>query len=242
MMMPLNIQVFLSGVVLVAGGLGLFFGSKTRLSSLVLIAVLIPITVTIQLEGAQTLGPLFKNIAILGGLIYFAYSGIGQGLGIDAVTLRGKTVSNYFSIVKIIAIGLFAATLIPSLLSPVVAEAAAAKIVSKDVAILVREERHLKVAIETLIRGQDEKSKPRILKSTIVVCGKPGVAALSKESKIEADILKGRSAGIRIVACGFSLKEAALPRENLLDGIEVVENGLWEMIRLQSEGSLSIEL
>ncbi len=242
MFMPLNIHVFLAGVVLFAAGLGLFFGSKTRLSSLALIAVLIPITMTVQMDGAETLGPLFKNIAILGGLIYFAYYGIGDGFGIDALSVRGRRVSHYFSTAKVIMVGLLAVTLTPSLLSPTVAEAASAKVASKNVAILVREERHLHVAIETLIQGQKEKSNPRVVKGTVVVCGKPGVAALSKESKIKEDLVKGLAAGIRIVACGLSLKEAAMPREDLFSGIEIIENGLWEMIRLQSEGYVSIEL
>lgn len=35
-----------------------------------LIAVLIPITLTIQVGQVETMGPLFKNAAILGGLLF----------------------------------------------------------------------------------------------------------------------------------------------------------------------------
>jgi putative oxidoreductase len=52
-------------------GLGLLTGFKTRWSAIILAAVLIPITLTIQVGQITTLGPLFKNIAILGGLIFF---------------------------------------------------------------------------------------------------------------------------------------------------------------------------
>jgi putative oxidoreductase len=37
----------------------------------VLLAVLIPITITVQVGQINTLGPLFKNIAIIGGLLFF---------------------------------------------------------------------------------------------------------------------------------------------------------------------------
>lgn len=64
--------VILSGIVMLIAGTSLLIGFKTRLSSIVLIAVLIPITLTIQVGQISSLGPLFKNIAILGGLIFFS--------------------------------------------------------------------------------------------------------------------------------------------------------------------------
>ena len=53
-------------------GVALLIGFKTRVSAIILIAVLIPITLTIQVGQVATLGPLFKNVAILGGLIFFS--------------------------------------------------------------------------------------------------------------------------------------------------------------------------
>lgn len=70
-----------AGVVLLAGGLALLFGLRTRLAAAALIAVLIPITVTVQV-GAGELGPLFKNIAILGGLVHFAVVGT-EGVALE---------------------------------------------------------------------------------------------------------------------------------------------------------------
>jgi putative oxidoreductase len=73
--------VLLAGVALVAGGTGLLAGAKTRLSALLLIAVLVPITLTVQV-GSGDLGPLFKNVALLGGLIHFATNG-APALSVD---------------------------------------------------------------------------------------------------------------------------------------------------------------
>lgn len=63
--------VLLSGIVMFLAGLALFFGYHTRWAAVILAAVLVPITLTVQVGQLSTLGPLFKNIAILGGLLFF---------------------------------------------------------------------------------------------------------------------------------------------------------------------------
>jgi putative oxidoreductase len=73
---PAEPLVLLAGGALLAGGLGLLLGIQTRLAAGLLILVVIPITITVQI-GRPTLGPLFKNVAILGGLLYFAAHGAG---------------------------------------------------------------------------------------------------------------------------------------------------------------------
>ena len=73
---PAKPMVLLAGVALLAGGGSLLLGYRTRLAAALLILVVIPITITIQI-GRPTLGPLFKNIAIMGGLLFFATHGAG---------------------------------------------------------------------------------------------------------------------------------------------------------------------
>ena len=67
-----EIAVVLSGIAMLIAGIALLIGFKTRIASIVLIAVLIPITLTVQVVQMATLGPLFKNVAILGGLLFFS--------------------------------------------------------------------------------------------------------------------------------------------------------------------------
>lgn len=64
--------LILSGVVMLIAGISLLIGFKTRYAAMLLIAVLIPITLTIQVGQVATMGPLFKNIALLGGLLFFS--------------------------------------------------------------------------------------------------------------------------------------------------------------------------
>ncbi|PZD77124.1 DoxX family protein [Mesonia sp. K7] len=64
--------IILSGIAMLVAGFLFLIGYKTKWAAIVLMAVLIPITLTIQVGQITTLGPLFKNIAIFGGLLFFA--------------------------------------------------------------------------------------------------------------------------------------------------------------------------
>lgn len=63
--------VILSGIVMLAAGVSLLIGFRTRYAAAILALVLIPITITVQIGQMSSLGPLFKNVAILGGLLFF---------------------------------------------------------------------------------------------------------------------------------------------------------------------------
>lgn len=71
-----EILVILSGVVMLVAGISFLIGFKTRWAAVVLLAVLIPITITVQIGQVNSLGPLFKNIAITGGLLFFIINDI----------------------------------------------------------------------------------------------------------------------------------------------------------------------
>lgn len=61
--------LWLSGGVFVLFGLLLAFGRLQRLSALLLFVTLVPITVSIHVAPGHV-GPLLKNVAILGALIF----------------------------------------------------------------------------------------------------------------------------------------------------------------------------
>jgi len=63
--------IIVSGIVMLLAGICLLLGYKTRVAATVLALILIPITLTVQVGQMTTLGPLFKNIAIFGGLLFF---------------------------------------------------------------------------------------------------------------------------------------------------------------------------
>jgi putative oxidoreductase len=74
---PASLLILLSGVILVPASLGLLLGFCTRPAAVLLLIVLVPITITVDVGNPKNMGPLFKNIALFGGLIHFAVRDAG---------------------------------------------------------------------------------------------------------------------------------------------------------------------
>lgn len=69
--MDAEILVLATGVGLLTGGILLLLNRYTRQAAILLLLLIIPITISVQLQGWSTSGPLFKNVAIAGGLLFF---------------------------------------------------------------------------------------------------------------------------------------------------------------------------
>ena len=69
--------LWLSGGVFVIFGITLALGFLTRISALLILVTLIPITIAVHVAPGHA-GPLFKNIAIMGALLYLYANGPGQ--------------------------------------------------------------------------------------------------------------------------------------------------------------------
>jgi len=73
-----SLLLWLSGAAFVVCGATLAIGWMTRISALVLFATLVPVTIAIHVvPDTSHIGPLFKNVAILGALLYFWARGPG---------------------------------------------------------------------------------------------------------------------------------------------------------------------
>lgn len=65
-----------TGGVFVVAGLALAVGYSTRLAAILLFVALVPVTVVVHVvPDSSHVGPLFKNVAILGELFFLAVNG-----------------------------------------------------------------------------------------------------------------------------------------------------------------------
>lgn len=72
-----SLMLWLSGAVFVVCGTTLALGYATRISAVVILITLVPITIAVHVAPGH-LGPLLKNIAIMGALLHFYANGPGQ--------------------------------------------------------------------------------------------------------------------------------------------------------------------
>lgn len=78
-------------------------------------------------------------------------------------------------------------------------------------------------------------------KFEIVVCGKT-VQKMTDNKSIQPFLKQAKKLGIKIHACGFSLKKFGVNQKDLPQDLEVVENGIYFNLDLQRKGYKSIEL
>lgn len=105
--------------------------------------------------------------------------------------------------------------------------------------MLVQKPQHLKLALRTGAEMLAGKGLPAKV-ITVIVCGDE-VTSLRAGSELEPDLVAARTAGVRIAACGISLERSGVDAKALSAAVEVVPNGLLEVLRLQHDGYLSIE-
>ena len=70
----------------------------------------------------------------------------------------------------------------------------------------------------------------------------PGVALLAEDSEQRAAVLAALAHGVRVLACGTSLRSADVPAERLLPGVGVVPAAIGHLARRQWDGWAYVRL
>ncbi len=105
-------------------------------------------------------------------------------------------------------------------------------------ALLVRSSQHLKAAIMT---GEDFKARSEKIDFRIVMCGEL-VKELSDNDSLKNMVGEASGRGLKILACGLSVKQLSVDRSRLPESVSITENGLIYMFGLEENGFKTITL
>ncbi len=241
---PPETLIILSGAGLLLGGFMLLAGFRTRVAAAVLLAILIPITLTVQVANPAGAGPLFKNIALMGVLLFFMANGAVY-YSLDQLpalkkkaqgSMRGTRPGRYAAVLAAAFVMLLGARTTAVQAQQGTATAAA----KKRYAVLISQPNHLKAAVNTAetITPNSPYNRGSFV---VMACGK-SVEAFVKGSNMAQQLGQGRAAGVTYKVCGLSLKQFSIDPETLVDGVEVVPNGLTYLFDLQRQGYITVEL
>lgn len=75
----------------------------------------------------------------------------------------------------------------------------------------------------------------------VIVCGQT-VTGLTNNEEMEKFTTRAEEAGVKLIACGFSLKKFGVDPENIPSAMEIVDNGILYNFQLQKKGYYSLGL
>lgn len=111
---------------------------------------------------------------------------------------------------------------------------------SDKIAFLVKDERMLRSSVMSAVQMLEGKGYP-VAKAAVVVIG-PALNLLKKGSDAEAQMNQAMENGLQIYACEVAMKHMGIDPGQLIKGVQPVDNGFFEIFRLQKAGYQTLEL
>jgi intracellular sulfur oxidation DsrE/DsrF family protein len=108
---------------------------------------------------------------------------------------------------------------------------------SNNYALLVRNYNHLRAAVKT-VDMMTEDDPNAVNKFEVVICGKK----ITNINKHKSLINEAKQKGITLTACGMSMNNFSMDKEELPEGVGVEPNGLIRIFELQEKGYKTITL
>lgn len=228
-----------AGIGLLSGGLALLLGYRTRLAAAGLLLILLPITLTVQVGNPAGMGPLFKNVALAGMLLFFLLNGaVYYSLDQWTAARNWRKVVGLGVMLSVAALTLLAPQ--PGAASDLPEAVVAADSTRIDYAVLVSQPDHLKATLHTA-RTLTAEAPYHRREFVVMACGK-SVEAFVAGHALQQTIEEGLQAGITYRVCGLSLEKFQIDQSRLIGGVNVIPNGLTHMFDLKRAGYITVEL
>ncbi len=74
-----------------------------------------------------------------------------------------------------------------------------------------------------------------------IICGQD-ITLLTDKEKMKGFLIDAKEAGVKLIACGFSMKKFGVDAEDIPAEFEIVENGILYDFQLQKKGYYSLGL
>lgn len=75
----------------------------------------------------------------------------------------------------------------------------------------------------------------------VVICGK-NIGDITDREKMQSHLENAKKHGVKIIACGFSMKRFGVDVNEVPDEMSIVDNGILHNLRLQKKGYKSLGL
>jgi hypothetical protein len=110
-----------------------------------------------------------------------------------------------------------------------------------ETAYLVRSPGMLPVVLMSARQSLNGNADFSAAAADVIAVG-PAVKGLTADGQHADAVARSLDAGVRVVACGLAMEKVGVAEGDLVGGVEVVENGFHELLRLQDEGYVSLQL
>src|SRR5690606_38504493 len=95
--------------------------------------------------------------------------------------------------------------------------------------------------MEMFEKMHKEPQKVKFKKAKIVLYG-DAIFTMKKDSELAKKVTDLKKINVDMAVCASALKRLKVPESEILPNVEIVENAYYEIIRLKSQGYLTLDL
>lgn len=112
---------------------------------------------------------------------------------------------------------------------------------AQNYAVLLASARHVPGVMEMFEKMHKEPQRVKFKKAKIVLYGE-AIFTMKKDSELAKKVTDLKKINVEMAVCANALKRLKVPQSDILPNVQIVESAYYEMIRLKSEGYLTLDL